>query len=127
MLDVVRAEGDWEAWLDFFLEGVVSTAGSAVDTAQRLLVLFRDDAERIQSLGRGVPNAQRVFEALRIRPIGSVKDLATRTGVSFPTAAKTVESLTKLGIVSELTGRRRDRMFAYGRYLEILSEGTEPL
>ena len=61
------AEGDWEAWLDFFLEGVAITAGSAVDTAHRLLALFRDDAARVQTLGRAAANALRVFDALRDR------------------------------------------------------------
>lgn len=127
LLDAVRRDGDWETWLDFFLEGVAQTAGGAVDTAHRLLALFREDAERIQTLGRGAANALRIFGYLRARPIANINDLATRTGVSYPTAAKTVESLATLGIVRELTGRRRHRLFAYDRYLAILNEGTEPL
>lgn len=127
LLDTVRRNGEWEAWLDFFLEGVAQTAGGAVDTAHRLLALFRDDAERIQTLGRGAANALRIFGHLQATPIANINDLATRTGVSYPTAAKTVESLAALGIVRELTGRRRHRLFAYDRYLAILNEGTEPL
>jgi Fic family protein len=59
--------------------------------------------------------------------VASIADLATRTGVSYPTAAKNVDALAGLGILRELTGRRRDRVFAYDGYLRILSEGTEPL
>lgn len=127
LLDAVRRDGDWEAWLDFFLDGVTQTAGAAVDTAHRLLALFGEDAERIQTPGRGAANALRIFGELRARPIANISDLAKRTGVSYPTAAKIVESLATLGIVRELTGRRRDRVFAYDRYLSILTEGTEPL
>lgn len=127
LLDTVRRDGDWEAWLDFFLEGVAQTAGSAVDTAHRLLALVREDAEHIQALGRSAANALRIFGALRARPVANISDLAARTGVSYPTAAKTVEALATLGIVRELTGRRRDRVFTYDRYLAILNEGTEPL
>lgn len=127
LLDTVRRDGDWEAWLDFFLEGVAETASGAVETANRLLVLFRKDDERIQTLGRGTANALRIFNVLKARPITNINDLATRTAVSYPTAAKTVESLITLGIVRELTGRRRRRVFAYDRYLAILNEGTEPL
>lgn len=127
LLDAVRRDGDWEAWLDFFLEGVAHTSGAAVDTAHRLLALFREDAGRIQALGRGAANALRIFGELRARPIANISDLATRTGVSYPTAARTVESLSALGIVRELTGRQRHRLFAYDRYLAILNEGTEPL
>ncbi len=127
LLDTVRAEGDWEAWLDFFLEGVASTAGSAVDTAHRLLALFRDDAARVQTLGRAAANALRVFDAFRNRPLATLNALTERTGASYPTVARAVEALENLGIVREITGRKRERVFAYTHYLAILNEGTEPL
>ncbi len=127
LLDTVRAEGDWEAWLDFFLEGVASTAGSAVDTAHRLLALFRDDAARVQTLGRAASGALRVFDALRDRPLANLNALTESTGASYPTVARAVEALENLGIVREITGRKRERVFAYTRYLAILNEGTEPL
>lgn len=106
---------------------VTNTVGGAVDTAHRLLALFRGGTERIQTLGHSAANALRIFGALRARPIANISDLAMGTGVSYPAAAKTVESLATLGIVRELTGRRRDRLFAYDRYVAILNEGTEPL
>lgn len=126
LLDVVRREGDWEAWIDFFLEGVEATATGAVDTAHRLVELFRDDAARIRGLGRAAANALRVFDALRARPVATVNDLAARADVSYPTAARAVAALQGLGIVREITGRSRGRVFAYGRYVEILNEGAEP-
>ncbi len=127
LLDAVRQEGDWETWLDFFLEGVAGTAQSAVDTAHRLLTLFREDTVRVQDLGRAAANALRVFDALRERPLATVNALSERTGASYPTVARAVEALERLGIVREITGRKRERVFAYGRYLDILNEGTEPL
>ena len=127
LLDLVRWEGDWEAWLDFFLEGVEQTSAGAVDTAHRLLELFARDRERIQGLGRRAASALRVFDALRRRPLATLPDLAARTGVSYPTVARAIESLESLGIVREITGRKRERVFAYRAYLEILNEGAEPL
>jgi Fic family protein len=127
LLDTVRSEGDWEAWIDFFLEGVASTAGSAVDTAHRLLALFDDDAARIRKLGRAASSALRVFDALRDRPLANMNALTDRTGASYPTVSRAVEALENLGIVREITGRKRDRVFAYTRYLAILNEGTQPL
>jgi len=127
LLDAVRSEGDWEAWLDFFLEGVEGIATSAVDTAHRLLALFRDDAARVRALGRGAAGALRVFDALRDRPLATLNDLAGRTGASYPTVARAVEALEDLGIAREITGRKRERVYAYARYLAILGEGTEPL
>ncbi len=126
LLDVVRQDGDWEAWLDFFLDGVTETAGSAVDTAHRLLALFAEDVAKVQGLGRAAPNALRIFDALRARPLGTLNDLVARTGVSYATADRAVTALEDLGIVVEITGRKRDRVFAYRRYLDILNEGTEP-
>jgi Fic family protein len=126
-LDVVRTTGDWEAWLDFFLEGVAETATGAVETAHRLLAMFQRDAERIQGLGRASASAMRVFDALRRRPVTDIDHLARMTRMAYSTAARAVEALTALDIVRELTGRRRSRVFAYDRYLATLSEGAEAL
>jgi Fic family protein len=127
LLDAVRTSGDWEAWLDFFLEGVEQTATGAVDTAHRLLALFDADAARLRALGRTAANALRLFDVLRERPVASVNLLAERAGVSFATAARLIEALVELGIVREITGRKRQRVFAYQAYLDILNEGAEPL
>lgn len=126
LLDRVRAAGDWEAWLDFFLDGVVATATSAVDTAQRLAALFKEDMARVQAVGRGATTL-RVLQALHERPVITLNEVSRRTGLSFPTSAKGMTSLVGLGLARELTGFRRNRVFAYDRYLAILAEGTEPL
>ena len=125
LLDRVRTEGDWEAWVDFFLEGVEQTAQGAVQTAQRLVALFQQDSARIRATGRGAANAQRVLHALRSHPVATLKLLCTETGMSFPTAGKVMQSLMELGIARELTGQRRNRVFVYDGYLSILNEGGE--
>ena len=127
LLDLVRTEGDWEAWLDFFLEGVELTAGAAVQTAHRLLALFSSDAERVQSIGRAAASALRVYDAFRDRPLCTIAALSEQTGASYPTVSRAVEELERLRLVREITGRKRGRVFAYTRYLDILGEGTEPL
>ena len=127
LLGLVRTSGDWESWLDFFLDGVAQTAGQAVETAHRLLALFRDDAARVQDLGRAAASALRVFDALRARPLSSIGTIVERTGAAYPTVARAVESLETLGIVREVTGRKRERVFGYTHYLDILNEGAEPL
>jgi len=127
LLDLVRVEGDWEAWLDFFLEGVLHTAQNAVETAQRLVALFEDDAQAIQHTQRAASTALRVFHALCQRPILTLKRVCERTGLSFPAVSRGMQTLLRLGIAREITGHKRRRMFAYDRYLAILNEGTEPL
>ena len=124
LLDAVRREGDWEEWIDFFLEGVTMTAQSAVDTAHRMLRVFEEDAARVADLGRRAPNALRAFDAFRRRPIRNIAAIAATTGASLPTVSRAVESLVELGIVREITGRKRERAYCYGRYLEILNGGT---
>lgn len=127
LLDVVRQEGDWEAWIDFFLEGVEQTAGEAVSTAQRLLALFRENTERLQGTGRSSGTVLRVHASMCKRPILTLSEAGRLSGLSFPAVAKGMNALVQEGIVREMTGRKRNRAFVYERYLSILSEGTEPL
>jgi Fic family protein len=126
-LDAIRHTGDWEGWLVLFLEGVEQTAAGAVDTAHRLLALFERDALRVRDLGRSAATALQVFQALRMRPVANIRFLSEQAGVSFATAARHVDTLVKLDILRELTGRSRERVFAYQAYLDILNEGAEPL
>ena len=127
LLDTVRRTGDWEAWLDFFFEGVETTATEAVDTVHRLLALFDTDARRLHTLGRSAATAARLLDALRRRPVASIPLLAERADVAFATAARAVGVMLELGILREITGRKRERVFAYGAYVDILSEGADPL
>jgi Fic family protein len=127
-LDAVRSRGDWEGWLDFFLEGVEATANGAVDIARDLLNLAREDEHRLDEAGRAANAARHAFAVLRQRPLSTINEVSSRRSVSFPTAAKGLSALTQLGIAREVTAKRRDRVFvAYDCYLAILSEGTEPL
>lgn len=127
LLDEVRRSGDWEAWMKFFLTGVAHTADAAVTTAERLLALFDEDEKRIQQQGRRAGSALRVHQALKERPIISLREVVNRTGLTLPTAGSGMQVLEGLEISRELTGLPRDRRYAYQQYIDILSEGTEPL
>ncbi len=125
LLDRVRSDGDWEEWLAFFLDGVQRTAESAVSTAHRLVAMFHTDRTRIEPCGRRAGSALRVHEAIKARPITSMTEVCTTTGLSFPAASSAMALLVELGIARELTGRRRNRLFSYDGYLAALNEGTE--
>ena len=127
LLDRVRREGDWEAWLEFFFEGVWQVATEAVVAAERLEAMFRKDRATIEAAGRRAGSALRVHEALMARPIQSLASAAEATGLSFSGASAAMRLLVDLGIGRELTGKPRDRLFAYDRYLADLAEGTEPI
>lgn len=127
LLDRVRRHGDWETWLAFFLEGVRQTAESAVSTAQQMGDMFQRDRTRVAATGRRAGSALRVHEALKARPILSMREVCRSTGLSYPAVSSAMTLLCELEIARELTGKRRNRLFAYGRYLDLLNRGTETL
>lgn len=125
LLNDTRRTGDWEAWLRFFLEGVREVAEDAGVTARTASETIGDDRSRIGRQGRRAGSALKVHHALVERPVGNIGRLASRTGLSAPTVAAALRLLESLGIVREVTGRQRGRVFAYERYLAVLREGTE--
>ena len=126
LLNGVRADGDWERWLDFFADAVAATAGQAVEAVQRLETLARQDRERLQALGRAAGSALRVHHEFLRRPVSTSRAIEKRTGLSHVTVNKTLDHLCRLGLARELTGQKRNRIFSYPAYLDILNEGTEP-
>lgn len=127
LLQEVRERGAWEAWLEFFLDGVAETATQAFHAASRIVDLFRKDRERITLQGVRAGSALRVHDILQQQPLLTTGQLVERTGLSAPTVNAALTDLERLGIVEEVTGRKRGRVFRYSAYLAVLSEGTEPL
>lgn len=127
LLTQVRTTGNWEAWLEFFLRGVKETSDQAVSAARRIIALLEDDRRKIEGLGRPAASVSRVHQYAQTHPILSIASAAEQIGITFPTVANSVEHMQQLGILRETTGRQRHRLYTYRQYLDILSEGTEPL
>jgi len=127
LLQRVREDGDWEAWIEFFLDGITETSLQAADAAKQILSLFEEDRAKIESLGRPAASALRVHQLLQQKPIIAIPDAARETGMSAPTVAKSIQHLRDLDLLREITGKQRGRMFVYSDYLGILSQGTEPI
>lgn len=125
LLNQLRHEGDWESWLEFFLEGVELTANHGVQTAQRLNSLFEQDRKRIEE-GSQVNSTSRVHHEFTQRPLSSVTAVSKRIQVAYATANSAVQNLVDMGIVQEVTGRRRERVFVYSGYLGVLNEELDP-
>ncbi len=125
LLNTVRRTGDWEAWLGFFAEAVIFTATQAVDTARQLVELKNGDRETIKGIGRAAGSVLEVHRALMERPIATAGWLAKKTGISVATVNRSIEHLERQGIVRELTEQKRNRLFSYVRYVEIMKQGTE--
>ena len=125
LLDNVRLTGDWEDWLDFFAEAVIVTATQAVETARQLLDLSNQDRDKISNLGRAAASSLKVHRALMEYPIATSGSLVEKTGITPATVNKALGHLENLGIVKELTAQKRNRLFSYADYIEIMNRGTE--
>ena len=125
LLNNVRLTGDWEAWLDFFAEAVIVTATQAVEAARQLLDLSNQDRDKISALGRAAASTRKVHRALMEHPIATSGSLVKKTGITPATVNKALGHLERLGIVKELTAQKRNRLFSYVGYIEIMSRGTE--
>jgi len=127
LLNEVREHGRWEVWLEFFLSGVRDVAKQAHQAARTISDIFASDAGKIGVLKRAAPMAHRVHNILQQRPIMTAATITDIANTSFPTASNALSNLERLGILTEITGKERGRVYAYARYLDVLNEGTEPI
>jgi Fic family protein len=121
-LNGTRGNEGWTEWLDFFLQGVRDTANQAARMADSIDGLFRKDKEKIELFGRGAASALLIYRYAQANPLFSIKNAAREMKVSFPTASSAVARMTKAGILWESSGKRRDRLFLYENYLDILNQ-----
>lgn len=121
-LQRIRTHGEWEEWILFYLAGVEEVALEAAETARRLIHLFEADRKKIRSLGRSAHTAIVIHDLLRIRAATTITAAARKAGVSFPTASAALRRLVRIGIVKETTGRSRDQVFVYQKYLSALAD-----
>lgn len=120
-LQAIRDAGGWEEWLRFFLDGMAQAAEQATRLARDIVALRESDRDRVAvGLGRRAANAQLLVDELFRRPIIKVKTVEQLLGVSQPTASSLVAALEELGLLRELTGRQRYRVFAYSEYLDLI-------
>ncbi len=123
-LQRIRTHGEWETWMLFYLDGIASVAAQATATAAALTRLFDVDHKRVtEKSGKAASSALRVYDLAKRRAVVSIPDAAKTLGLSHPTVSHAVKLLEQLGILSETTGKQRDRVFSYVEYLETLSQG----
>lgn len=123
-LQRIRSHGEWEAWVLFYLEGVHDVALEAADTAKRLIQLFEQDRQAIQRVGKGAASALKIHEILKRRAVTTISAAAEAADVSFPTASSALKTLARLEVVREITGRSRDRVYLYSKYLDALNDSA---
>lgn len=126
-LQSVRETGDWEAWIRFFLTGVIDTANQATETAQSIMSLFDRDRCKIEEDGKPTAAVLTIHNYFQSHPISNTTKIKDACGLSLPTVLRALTALERQGIVEEITGKERHKVFVYREYLDILSRGTEPL
>jgi len=123
-LTQVRVDGNYEAWLSFFLEGIISVSNQAVQTTRRLQQLERDDIDRLLSSNAGAKSIQ-LLRLLMRQPVIRVKDVEKELSINYSIANRLIAEFEKIGIISQSNEGRRNRKFIYRDYIVIISEGTE--
>jgi Fic family protein len=124
LLQEVRERGAWEAWLEFFLEGIADTANQAFQTANKIVALFQEDRQRIGAEAAAPNSVLRVHELLQTSPYATAPGARKKSGLALPTVNAALDQLVKLGMVTEVTGKKRGRVYAYRRYLDLLSDAA---
>lgn len=125
LLQEVRERGAWEAWLEFFLEGVADTANQAFKKANAIVDLFQTDRQRIAAEASAANSVLRLHELMQTSPYLTAPAARDRSGLALPTVNAALEQLVSLGLVTEVTGKKRGRVFAYQPYLTLLSDASD--
>lgn len=120
LLQEVRVHGTWETWLEFFLDGVYESASSAIQTAHLINELFLEDFAQISSLGRVKFPCQNILEYMKLLPQVTVHKIVKELGMTAPTARHALELMVGMKILEEITGKKRDRIYVYRKYLDLL-------
>jgi Fic family protein len=121
----VRTEGDWEGWTAFFLECVKEAANDGVNAAGRIFRLIEADRRAIVAHKTTTVQAVRLFDLLPENPMVTIPSAIKLLNTTKPTAMKAVDAIINAGVLHEITGRRRDRVYAYRKYLDVLTEDTD--
>lgn len=126
-LSAVRTAGDWEGWLDFFLQGVAETSNQVVQTSQAISALFKADQDKIAPLKRAGITARQAHTQLQKVAISNAINMAAALDVSVPTARLALNNLKELGIVKDIQGSGKERLYIYTALIDLLEKGAEQL
>ncbi len=124
---MVRNKGDYEQWISFFLDGVIETGKSALIQTKKIIDLHETYKKLLWRKKVSSPVAMQFLDRLFHAPVVSINDVQNALDISFQAASNLITQFETLGIVKELTGKKREKRFGYTKYLTILSIGTDPL
>lgn len=120
----VRAKGNYEQWVKFFLQALLESAEDAIATIDELVMLHDKNADLIAKMGRASKNAMLVFKYVESNPIIEIQKTSEALGIAYNTTSSAVNRLVDIGILTQTTNANRNRTFAYEEYLAVLRKGT---
>jgi Fic family protein len=124
-LTAIRRDGDWEGWIKFYLRGVLDISKQATAAARLIMDLQAKHRVLVNTLGKASSTGMRLLDMLYQQPLVSVPIVVRKLDVSSPAARKAINNLERLGILKEISGKKRNRLFMYDSYMNIIREGTE--
>ena len=122
----MRLQGTWETWLEFFLESIMCSAQQATNMIYQINVLFEQDFIKLATLGRARFSCELILEYMKQLPQVTVSSLTNQLSITAPTARSAIQHLVKMGILTEISGKRRTKIYVYRQYLDYLEEGAKP-
>ncbi|MCY4099746.1 MAG: Fic family protein, partial [Rhodobacteraceae bacterium] len=126
-LQSIPETGDWESWIEFFLTGVIETAEQGAKTIQTIVALFDEDRAKIRNSGKSTAAVLNIYNYLQDHPVSSTSKIRDKCELSLPTVLRSLITLEAIGIIREITGKERNKIFIYDRYFALLSQGAETL
>ncbi len=121
-LQLIRENGNWEAWLKFFLQGIYEVSQEATDTARKIVDLREAHRQLIaEHFGRVAGNAMQVLETLYQKPFIKVADIKALIQVTYPAANQLMNKFVEHGLLEEVTGQARNRQFRYSPYIGLFN------
>jgi Fic family protein len=127
LLQEVREFGTWETWLEFFLTGIYESSKQAIQAAEAINNLFTKDLEKISHVGRARFSCEQTLEYMKRLPQVTVALLSKELKITTPTARSALNHLNATGVLEEVSGKKRDKVYVYRKYLDILEDGAEPI
>ena len=125
LLQSVRLEGDWEAWIEFFLKGIQETSDQMSKTTQNIIDLFEKDEKKISSSGKDTKGVSQTYRYLKKQPVSNIKNISKNSNISMQTVVRSLKTLQEIGIIEKLKKIGRNKIVVYKNYLHLLHEGTE--
>ena len=123
-LQMVRDSGEWELWMNFFLNGIYQVSSEAIQTSLRIIEIRKKYQQSInEEFGNKSGLALKLLDGLFNKPVITINSIKDITNLSFPNANRLASEFEKMGILEEITGQKRNRIYEFVKYMDILNEG----